>query len=389
MEDALDEVGGRGRVLARVRVVASSAFELGCDAVPGHEPHDAFGAHADAPPAQRLPYAPVAVASVALLERVHDGFEQVLVLVRLSQTPDVVVERAATQPEPFPQVPWPHGEYVGQVQHQTGLLTVGQVVRVCARFFSQQLPGVSDGLHLDLELEAFGAQGRQLRGEFIAFPAHVLDRRSRTGCWRRIVPLRLRPALSVPIVHPRLLVVVREHGVLPVSHDIGAHTQPLADLTARAGAAHIRVHRPAARGRVHGSPPDPAPSRLQLIDPPGQQRLARVAQRTDRARGAPSMLQVMVDGLTLLSRGVAFPTPIGERAAVVPAGLDPCPMPARQHLPGRIPQLVDHRRRAAIVLLVQPHRTKPLLPRVPHHQWTPFPLKSPIFLHHLKTAISN
>ncbi|UNP91353.1 hypothetical protein, partial [Bifidobacterium pseudolongum] len=42
---------------------------------------------------------------------------------------------------------------------------------------------------------------------------------------------------------------------------------------------------------------------------------------------------------------------VTKRAAVVAAGLDPCPMPAHQHLPGRIPQLVGHRRRAAIVLL--------------------------------------
>ncbi|WP_247644971.1 hypothetical protein [Bifidobacterium pseudolongum] len=67
------------------------------------------------------------------------------------------------------------------MQHQTGLPGVGQVVRVCAPLFSQQLLGVSDGLHLDLEFQAFGPQGRQLRDELVAFPAHVPDRPSRAG----------------------------------------------------------------------------------------------------------------------------------------------------------------------------------------------------------------
>lgn len=80
------------------------------------------------------------------------------------------------------------------------------------------------------------------------------------------------------------------------------------------------------------------------------------------------MLEVMIDRRPLPLRRVAFPTPVTKRPSIVATGLHPCPMPARQHLPGRIPQLVDHRRRAAIVLLIQPHRTKPLLPRVPQSQ---------------------
>ena len=124
-------------------------------------------------------------------------------------------------------------------------------------------------------------------------------------------------------------------------------------------------------------------ARLQLVDPARQQRLARIAQRADRARRAPPVPQVMIDRRAFLPGRVAFPAPVTKRAAVVAAGLDPCPMPAHQHLPGRIPQLVGHRRRAAIVLLVHPHHTKPLLPRVLHHQWTPFPPKSPRNRHHL------
>ncbi|WP_165368703.1 hypothetical protein, partial [Bifidobacterium pseudolongum] len=38
-----------------------------------------------------------------------------------------------------------------------------------------------DGLCLDLEFQTFGPQGRQLRDELVAFPAHTLDRPSRAG----------------------------------------------------------------------------------------------------------------------------------------------------------------------------------------------------------------
>ena len=134
---------------------------------------------------------------------------------------------------------------------------------------------------------------------------------------------------------------------------------------------------------VHRRATQPAPARLQLVDPTRQHLVARIAQRAQRAPQTSSMPQVMVDRRTLLLRGVAFPAPVVQRPAVVAAGLDPCPMPASQHRLGRIPQLADHRRRAAIVLLIQPHRTKPLLPRVLHHQRTPFPLKSPRNRHHL------
>ncbi|RYQ68868.1 hypothetical protein PG2072B_0662 [Bifidobacterium pseudolongum subsp. globosum] len=297
----------------------------------------------------------------------------------------VVVERAARKPEPAPQVPRPHGEHAGQMQHQTGLPGVGQVVRVCAPLFSQQLLGVSDGLHLDLEFQAFGPQGRQLRDELVAFPTHVPDRPSRAGRRRRIVPYRLRRAPRILVMHPVLLVVVRKHRVLPVSHDIGAHTQLLADPATGSLPARIPRHRPPPRRLVHRRAPQPAPARLQLVDPTRQHLVARIPQRAQRAPQTPPMLQIVIDRGAFLLERVTFPAPVVKRAAAIAAGLDPCPMPARQHPSGRIPQLVDRRRRAAIVPLVQPHRTKPLLPRIPRHQWTPFPLKSPTFLHHLKT----
>ena len=72
MEAAVDEVGRGGCVLSRVRVVAFAAFEPGGDAVPGHEPHDAFGAYPDALVAQHAPYPAVPVALAALLERGPD-----------------------------------------------------------------------------------------------------------------------------------------------------------------------------------------------------------------------------------------------------------------------------------------------------------------------------
>ena len=269
------------------------------------------------------------------------------------------------------------------MQYQTGPPGVGQVVRVCARPFSQQFLGVSDRFQFNLEFEAFGPQGRHLRDELVAFPAHVLDRAACTGRRRRILLRRFRLAPRVLITHPALLIVVRKHRVLPVSHDIGAHAQLLADPTAGRLPARVPHHRPTSCRLVHRRATQPAPARLQLVDPTRQHLVARIAQRAQRAPQTSSMPQVMVDRRTLLLRGVAFPAPVVQRPAVVAAGLDPCPMPASQHRLGRIPQLADHRRRAAIVLLIQPHRTKPLLPRVLHHQRTPFPLKSPRNRHHL------
>lgn len=141
VEAAFDEVGGRRAVLARIGVAAPAALEPGRDAMRGHELHDASGAHADTPLARHLPYAPVAVAFPALPERVHDWFDQPLASSGPVGSSAVVVERAARKPEPAPQVPRSHGEHAGRMQHQTGLPGVGQVVRVCAPLFSQQLPG--------------------------------------------------------------------------------------------------------------------------------------------------------------------------------------------------------------------------------------------------------
>ena len=138
----VDEVGGCRAALARIGAIAPAALEPGRDAMRAHDPHDASGAHADTPLARHLPYAPVAVAFPALPERVHDWFDQPLASSGPVGSLAVVVERAARKPEPAPQVPRSHGEHAGRMQHQTGLPGVGQVVRVCAPLFSQQLPGV-------------------------------------------------------------------------------------------------------------------------------------------------------------------------------------------------------------------------------------------------------
>ena len=351
--------------------------------MPGHELHDAPGAHAYAPVAQHAPYTPVSVSFPALLERPPDGIERPLVPLGPAQTLPVVVECAARQAAPSQQVAWLHGEPAGQMQYQTGPPGVGQVVGVCAPPFSQQLLRVADDLQLDLQLVALGAHPRQLRTYPVAFPPHAIKGSATVIAVPVLAGLRRSAPVRV-VAHRTLLVAARKHLVLPVSHDIGTDPQLLADLPTRPGARGIFDHRLATRPRIHGSPTDPASARLQLVDPARQQRLARIAQRADRARRAPPVPQVMIDRRAFLPGRVAFPAPVAKRAAAVAAGLDPCPMPAHQHLPGRTPQLVDHRRRAAIVPLVQPHRTKPLLPRALHHQWTPFPPKSPKNRHHLR-----
>ncbi len=274
------------------------------------------------------------------------------------------------------------------MQYQTGPPGVGQVVGVCAPPFSQQLLRVADDLQLDLQLDlrlvALGAHPRQLRTYLVAFPPHALKGSATVIAVPVLAGLR-RSALVRVVAHRTLLVVVRKHLVLPVSHDIGAHTQLLADPATGSLPARIPRHRPPPRRLVHRRAPQPAPARLQLVDPTRQHLVARIPQRAQRAPQTPPMLQIVIDRGAFLLERVTFPAPVVKRAAAIAAGLDPCPMPARQHPSGRIPQLVDRRRRAAIVPLVQPHRTKPLLPRIPRHQWTPFPLKSPTFLHHLKT----
>lgn len=222
------------------------------------------------------------------------------------------------------------------MQYQTGPPGVGQVVVVCTPPFSQQLLRVADDLQLDLQLVALGAHPRQLRTYLVAFPPHALKGSATVIAVPVLAGLR-RLALVRVVAHRTLLVVARKHLVLPVSHDIGTDPQLLADLPTRPGARGILDHRLATRPRIHGSPPDPALARLQLVDPARQQRLARIAQRADRARRAPPMPQVMIDRRTLLPGRVALPAPVAKRAAVVAAGLDPCPMPAHQHLPGRTP----------------------------------------------------
>lgn len=103
-----------------------------------------------------MPYPVVAVAFVALLKRDPDRFEQPFVAARPLEAFDVVVERAARDAHAAHQVPQAKDEPFNQ-QHQTGLLAVGQVVRVCALVFSHQLPAVTHHLQLDCQLVPLGA----------------------------------------------------------------------------------------------------------------------------------------------------------------------------------------------------------------------------------------
>lgn len=128
------------------------------------------------------------------------------------------------------QVAWLHGEPAGQMQYQTGPPGVGQVVGVCAPPFSQQLLRVADDLQLDLRLVALGAHPRQLRTYPVAFPPHALKGYATVIAVPVLAGLR-RSALVRVVAHRTLLVVVRKHLVLPVSHDIG--TAPSSSPTCR------------------------------------------------------------------------------------------------------------------------------------------------------------
>lgn len=72
--------------------------------MPGHEPHEAFGAYPDALVAQHAPYPAVPVALVTLLECGPDRFEQPLVPPGPVELFEVVVERAACDAHTLQQV---------------------------------------------------------------------------------------------------------------------------------------------------------------------------------------------------------------------------------------------------------------------------------------------
>ena len=71
-------------------------------------------------------------------------------------------------------VPMAHAEHGRQVHHDTGLLTVGQVVRVCARPFSHQLLAVAHHLQLDRQPVALGVHAGHLFLHGPPLPAQVL-----------------------------------------------------------------------------------------------------------------------------------------------------------------------------------------------------------------------
>lgn len=84
------------------------------------------------------------------------------------------------------------------------------------------------------------------------------------------------------------------------------------------------------------------------------------------------MLQEIIDRHTLLLGRITFSAPVAKRSLAITAPIQPSFAPLRQHPPlDGYPQLVDHRHRAAITLLIQAHRTQSLRPRVLHQQRTP------------------
>ena len=211
-------------------------------------------------------------------------------------------------------------EHGRQVHHDTGLLTVGQVVRGCARLFSHQLPAVAHHLQLDRQPVALGAHA----GQFGRQPLKLAPQRGHIRIQRGRGPgLALGPAPGLGPVGHRALLVVGEHAALPVSHGRRADTQPTRDLRARRAPGRILHPRPAACVRVHRRMGPPAPFGGQLLDPTGQQLMAWIAQRPHRAPQAPAMREIMRDRHPLLLRCVAFATPVVERFAVVAAGPHP------------------------------------------------------------------
>ena len=244
VEVAVHQVLRRLGQLALVRAVPLRALEQGHQTMRSHQPHDPFGRYSDAHAFQLQVDPLVPVAPLAVPERLLDQGQQPRVLVRSVHGLDLVVVRAARDADHVQQASGGHAELLTGLSDEDGLLAAGQVFRVCARLFSQQLQRALPDRDLDVEL-AFGpSSGLDAGVQPVQTGLHLrkspLHRRQRlrqtghapraAGSRRRVRTRGLCAGPSVPGPSPAFLRHVRllgsgEHLSFPVSHDGCLHAQ--------------------------------------------------------------------------------------------------------------------------------------------------------------------
>ena len=155
MEIPVHQVLRRLGELALVRAVTLRALEQGHQTMRGHQPHDPFGRYPDAHALQLQVDPLVSIAPLAVLERLAHELQQRRVLVGTFHGVDLVMVRAARDADHGQQAPGGNAHHLANGLDEDRLLSAGQVFRVCARLFSQQLQRALPNRDLDVEL-AFG-----------------------------------------------------------------------------------------------------------------------------------------------------------------------------------------------------------------------------------------
>ena len=300
--------------LALVRAVPLRALEQRLEPVLRHEPHDSFRRYTDAHAFQLQVDPLVPVAASAVLERLAHEFQQRCVPVGTFHGGELVMICAARDADHGQQAFGRHAKCFANGLDEEGFLSAGQVFRVCARLFSQQLQRALPDHDLDVEL-AFGPPpGLDAGVQPVQTGLHLrkspLHRRHRvrqtgrvpgTGRVRR--RQRLRAGFSLPgrrglpsgcLYHVRLL-GSGKHPPFPVSHDGWVDPQFGGRLTRFRPSGHDRDHRLPLQFLGDRAVPRSALAWRQLVDSCHEQRPAfRIAQTSHRARHAAPMREVVV-----------------------------------------------------------------------------------------------
>ena len=299
--------------------------------------------------------------------------------------------RAARDADHGQEAPGRHAQRLASGLDEECLLSVGQVFRVCARLFSQQLQRALPDRDLDVEFPLLpslpldiGVQLVQTGLELRHFPLHRRQRIRRTGRVRRVRShgrldgrlLGFHDGPSFPgSGHSRLL-GFREHLPFPFSHSRVLHAQFGGRLTRFQPSGRDRDHRLAFQLLGDRTVPQLALAGRELVDPRHEQFLAfRIAEHPHGAAGPSAVFEVMVHRgpfLPVRVPPVAFPAPGGNAGALL---LEPVRVPRQQHALAGIAELADHVGGAAFVFDVQVHGPVALLPAVLRHEGVLLPVR--------------
>ena len=338
MEVAVDQILRSPGELALVQAVALRALEQRHHAVLGHEFHDAFGRHRYPHALQFQVHALVAIALLAVLERLLDQGKQPRIPVRPPHGVEPVMVGAVREPDHGQQAFHAHALSLTDLLDENRLLSVGQVFRICTRLFSQQLQRAPADRDLDAELPPLPPLPLDVGVQLVQTGPHprqpLLHRRQRvrqtgriprTGGHRRRIRNHGPCAASVPGSFPAFSRHVRllgsgEHLSFPFSHDRGLHAQFGGRLMRFQPSGRDRHHRLPLQLLGHRPVSQPAPAGRQLVDPRHEQFLAfRIAEHPHGA-AEPSALEVMV-----------------HRRALLLLAVTPLPPPRLEGTPARSP----------------------------------------------------